>query len=754
MKAPSILKDIRGWLVWKFVSTPGDKKPRKVPYYVSGKVRTGTQGSEADRANLASFDQAVAACKVGSWTGVGFIMLPDWGLVGLDFDDAVDEAGDLIPEVEHLIAGTYAEWSPSGKGVHAFMRGAISDRKSRSQGGVFGFETFCSCGFLTFTGNALPICELLGAEDTILDLSSDVLKLFGERFPGVSTSMAAVGNDDPLMTYSPPLGVSDTEINEWIACLSPDMDYLEWLRVGMSLHHETEGDHRGLDIWDSWSENGGSYPGRQLLEAKWDGFGRLGSRAPVTLRGIRREAMKIKYKDEVVLDAKDLVDIGRKYMDCEAQGDEGQILYRARGVWYKHLGSHWESKPDDELRSAYWLWLDKSKKYGKEGAIEPFKPGKSQIDGGLDALRAVGTLAGITAPCWLPGYTGAEPKDLISMSNGILHVDSRRLLPHTPGYFTLNSLPYAWDEGTEPAHWLTFLEQVFPGDQESQRTLQEIFGYLITSDTSQQKMFLIIGPKRSGKGTIGRVLGALVGRSNLVSPTLTSLAGNFGLQPLIDKLVALVPDARVMGGANTQAIVERLLMVSGEDDITVDRKNIEAWSGRMSARFVVLTNETPQLGDASGALAGRFITLGLRQSFYGKEDPTLSARLVAELPGILRWALEGLDRLRQRGYFVQPESGKEDMEEMAALNSPIATFVDEVCELGPEFNTPVKELYEAWRHWCSTQGRVNAWNKDVFVKNLRAAFCGLQVNRPSVNGERARHYAGIGIKHDVLYDLI
>ena len=53
--------------------------------------------------------------------------------------------------------------------------------------------------------------------------------------------------------------------------------------------------------------------------------------------------------------------------------------------------------------------------------------------------------------------------------------------------------------------------------------LQEWVGYLLTQDTRQHKILLIVGPPRSGKGTIGRVLRELLGHENVVGPTLSSL---------------------------------------------------------------------------------------------------------------------------------------------------------------------------------------------------------------------------------------
>jgi hypothetical protein len=95
-----------------------------------------------------------------------------------------------------------------------------------------------------------------------------------------------------------------------------------------------------------------------------------------------------------------------------------------------------------------------------------------------------------------------------------------------------------------------------------------------------------------------------------------------------------------------------------------------------------LSNELPRLADASGALAKRFITLVLKESFYGREDHGLAARLIAELPGILNWALDGWARLAKRGHFVQPASSNEVTQEFEDLGSPIGAFCVTVASLG------------------------------------------------------------------------
>ena len=153
--------------------------------------------------------------------------------------------------------------------------------------------------------------------------------------------------------------------------------------------------------------------------------------------------------------------------------------------------------------------------------------------------------------------------------------------------------------------------------------------------------------------------------------------------PLIDKRAAIISDARLGGQVDGNAVAERLLSISGEDAQTIDVKYGAHWSGRLAVRFLLLTNELPRIGDASGALASRFIVLTLRESFYGREDRSLTKRLIRELPGILNWALDGLDRLHDRGYFEMPQSSTEAIRVIEDLGSPVGAFVRDWCVVGP-----------------------------------------------------------------------
>jgi putative DNA primase/helicase len=271
------------------------------------------------------------------------------------------------------------------------------------------------------------------------------------------------------------------------------------------------------------------------------------------------------------------------------------------------------------------------------------------------------------------------------------------------------------------------------------------FGYCLMSDTRQQKMLMVVGPKRSGKGTIARVLRALVGKENVCGPTLASLSTNFGLWPLLGKSVGIISDARLGGRTDSQAVVERLLSISGEDALTVDRKNLQPITCKLPTRLMIFSNELPRLGDSSGALAGRMVVLRLRESFYGREDHGLTDRLLAELPGILLWAIEGWRRLRERGYFAQPASANELAGEMADLGSPAAVFLRERCLLGPEHEVQRDVLYGQYAEWSRLKGKQHVEDAIGFGRSLRAAVPDLSDRHHRVNGTLERFYSGVGL---------
>lgn len=391
---------------------------------------------------------------------------------------------------------------------------------------------------------------------------------------------------------------------------------------------------------------------------------------------------------------------------------------------------------------------------GLRTITEPLKVTPHVVSGTLESLSArdgVWIQTKEQPPAWLTGgdrQPGAE--EVIALQNCLLDVSGSEpvRMELTEDFYTHNYLSIEYDPQAHCPQWLKFLGQIFQvrrlssektewsaeaddfvevyekaADPVSIDALQEFMGLLMTPVTRYQKILGIVGPKRSGKGTIGRIIRALAGPENVASPTLVSLTNEHGLQGLYQKTVALIGDAGInSSNADTARAVERLKSISGEDPQQINPKGkayIEV--DKLRVRFVIMANELQKLSDTTGALAGRFIYLLTTQSFYGREDVQLEGRLMKELPGIFNWALAGYFRLKKRGYFIETEAGIEAKAMAEELGSPVISFVREWCTVKQGKQIRPQDLYDAYKRWCEEAGR-GKMGRTRFYEEFQRAF--------------------------------
>ncbi|UGQ39382.1 DNA primase family protein [Rhodococcus aetherivorans] len=429
-------------------------------------------------------------------------------------------------------------------------------------------------------------------------------------------------------------------------------------------------------------------------------------------------------------------------------------------------GSHYAAVEKAALNSEIYLTLEDAvyRKWDKDTRQEvdmPYDPKSHVVNEVASAMRAITHLDENVEPgTWLassaslpegsrPAVDPNQRRSYIACANGLVDTETRDLHNHTPLYFIRSALPFDYSaEAPEPTNWLNFLGSVWGNDPGSITILQEIFGYLVSGRLDLQKIFMLIGPRRSGKGTIGDVMQMLVGPPNSTSPVLDTLAEHFGRESLIGKTLAVVGDARV-GNNGKHSIVQHLLGISGGDTQTIPRKNKTDYVGKLPTRIVIMSNELPQLADTSGAIAGRLVILRMTESFFGREDKDLGAKLAKELPGIFLWALDGLVRLNEQERFSSTESSEAESAEMEDLVSPVGAFIRQHCVTGADRSVPVNDLYEAWQLLCTDES-MRGWPSSQFGKKLRDADSKVGIARLRMKTEdgesvRTRSYQGIDL---------
>lgn len=286
---PEALRSRPQWLLWK-LEPNGERKPRKVPYYVDGRRRVGEQGSDDDRRRLAPLDRArsvyEAGQAAGEWAGVGFAFLPGDDLIGVDIDDAITEDGEVQPDATAIVRAcqSWTEVSQSGRGLHVYLRGSTDSHKVNAAGGRIGLEVFCGRQFFVVTGRhwagtpdgvrqAGPkLLARLHAKVDALRAAAQAEKEAAAAVGRAAQSSRASGADGAAPR--PPKSAAqerDELLGALAAVRAADLGYEDWLSVGMTLAAELGA--AGFVEWDRWSAlDADRYPGTAEMARKWASF--------------------------------------------------------------------------------------------------------------------------------------------------------------------------------------------------------------------------------------------------------------------------------------------------------------------------------------------------------------------------------------------------------------------------------------------------------------------------------------------------
>lgn len=319
---------------------------------------------------------------------------------------------------------------------------------------------------------------------------------------------------------------------------------------------------------------------------------------------------------------------------------------------------------------------------------------------------------------WLDGSI----RKVINLKNGLFDMETKTITSHSDEFFSIRQLDFDFDPEENCSAWLGCLQEWF-SDDESRKAIGCLFSYIVSGRIDQQKVFLMIGKTRAGKGTAAKVLEAMVGKDNTCGPQLSSLTRDFGLEPLLGKSLALVGEANVGSKDDPTAVTNIIKMITGDDKISVNRKNQKSVDVRLKSRFVFMANHIEEFPDISGAISGRFLILPFRKSFLGKEDRELDKKLKAERSGIFNWMISffGIDAF-------EPKSASPERSLLQNSASPVKSFFNENYELIGDQFFHKQTLWAHFRRW-SEDNDIYGYSENKFFKEFKGAFGLFSVRR-------------------------
>lgn len=425
------------------------------------------------------------------------------------------------------------------------------------------------------------------------------------------------------------------------------------------------------------------------------------------------------------------------------------------GDTYEWHQSHWARMGHNHLEAVLLRLLGPAT-YRRDGRQVPWNPAPGKIATVAETLR-LKTLVHemVKANSWLRAPAGEgevggsdhpvgfHDQRYISFSNGILDREESRLIGHTPAFFNTWSMRFEYDpEATCPV-WDLTMKQWFPEDEESRGVVEEMLGYLLLGGMEYDKIFVLLGPPRSGKSTVMRVLNSMIGPA-FTTQSLDDLADRFGLEDLLGKRVCHISEAAAT--REVRKVVSLMKSVSGQEEgREVKRKGDKSLGGvDLAVRFVLSGNEELTFPDASGTIIDRMIVMWFGQSFLGHENTGLTAALINESPGLFNRLSVAYVRLMERGRFVQPASGQEVKDRLRAAAAPEKVWWQESYEATRQHGDVVRleDVVQSYISMFSTPG------KHITVRQAQMRISallppGVAQERTMVDGVRVQILRGV-----------
>ena len=298
--------------------------------------------------------------------------------------------------------------------------------------------------------------------------------------------------------------------------------------------------------------------------------------------------------------------------------------------------------------------------------------------------------------------------DIVNFRNGLLNIKTRAFEEHTSDYYSTNQLAYDYDSNAKCPSFEEFLHDVFEGDEERVRLMQQILGYIWLKEVKVQKGFIFLGNGANGKSVLASVMQHLYGKNNISSTPLSIFEKRFGLQEMPGKLLNVSSENEF----EKEFTTENFKKLTSGDLMSVEAKYQDSYTTTLYAKLVILLNRLMDSDDTSDGYFRRLVIMPFNKRFYelkqGEQpqegvsymDVHLVDKLIAELPGIFNFSLNGLHDLMYHDYqFVRSSACDAVLEEYKKRQNPVITFIEDCVEYeaGGRIRRPdIKPAYAEW----------------------------------------------------------
>lgn len=726
---PAELKQLPNWICWRGFPQPRPDDPDHI-----GKIpinpKTGGNAQSNNPETWAEFDTALKASE--NYTGIGFMFgnSPYFGVdidkVEQDIREFLDGGNGIITEFVHALQ-SYAELSPSGKGIHILCRGALP-KGARRSGNV---EMYDSGRFFTVTGN------VIGSYAGVADCT-EAIKPLHEKYLGGCRAEPA-----QRAVIQGALPTSAAKVLELARAAKNGCKFQSLFAGNYSEYaSQSEADMAFCNMLAFWTGCNAAlmdeiFRGSGLMRNKWDRQQSGSTYGALTIQKAIEQCSQI-YQPPSTFRVKigsnsspdepqepklyTMDDMGNAARFLDLFGEDFRYNYTDKSFIFWD-GCRWATDLDGCTERAADIAAESMKLeaqyYEKSGDEDLAKAFGKHVKSSRSNKSKTNLLKEVQHNMPIMPFQLDKHKMAFNVPNGTLSLKTGQLVPHERKHFITKFSPIEYTDNADCPLWQKFLDDIFGGDKDLIRYIQKAVGYSMTGDVSEQCVFFLYGTGRNGKSTFLDVLREIFGEyvSNIQPETI--MVKN-GMGNGINSDIARLKGARMVttvepneGVRINEGLIKQL---TGDDAVTARKLYGNEFEFKPEFKLWMATNHKPIIRGTDDGIWRRIHMIPFTvQIPPEKVDRQLKTKLEREYPAILRWAVEGC-LLWQREGLIQPKAVLDMTREYRREMDVISGFLGDCCEIGEGFCAKSSELYGVYSAWCEANTEYKMSNTKFSVE--------------------------------------
>jgi putative DNA primase/helicase len=724
-RIPDELKQLRQWVCWR--EEERDGKTTKVP--INARSLSGAKASSTDQSTWSSFAKAVKSAADRGYDGIGFVFTKDDPYIGIDLDADYQETFDQHPIDVVEAMGTYAEFSPSGVGIHIIGRGHTPDGKGHHPKGI---GIFAHSRFFTMTGKPFSntmyhdIVHIQGHIDHYWDtwfptrtvatpppvsLSLDDEDVLAKLRSSKSASkFAALFDNGDTSLNNGNASEADLALCSMLSFYTQDPAQIDRLfRASRRYRDKWErGDYREMTISRALERS--EYYTPPVNDAV--GFrivrnGQHETHADPETGEIPEsdEDAAPKHRDIVVYNT---TDKGNSLRIVDFAGDRLRYVPKW-GTWLVWDGTRWAP---DAMNAAMELAkacvetiYAEADRIPNEDHAKKVRSWAQTSESGQRLREMLGLASSDPRIAVAHDALDADPM-LLNVRNGTVDLRTGTLRPHRQGDLITKIAPVTYDPNADCPRWDRFLSEIMARRGSLVDFLQRAVGYSLTGDVTERKMFILHGGGRNGKSTFLNTVRDLLGTYAMRSPNelLIARRGDRNIPADVAQLTGIrftfVSETGELDRLDESKVKD---LVSG-DELSARLMRENWFTFTPTHKLWAGTNHKPTVRSSDDAIWDRIrlIPFDVRVP-EDQVDRSLADALRHELPGILNWAIRGCLAWQRHG-LTAPTAITEATAAYRSTMDTLGQFIAEECVLRELSSETVAALYAAYTAWAEANG--------------------------------------------------